>query len=497
MRIEDIDPGQPLLPQIDQLPDEHHRLAYFISKELAEGYDQSDQLVQEFQRLGMKIVEPDANIPDLVRSYCEIQCTRLPIRLLQLSSGIRNDLKRSYLEDFSATTPKEDGLDNLIPDEQPHTPVARPLDKPRPPTYENMLVRLGFTRNYLVTSGLSPLLDELKRKADLLLSLNDKPDQEAKKQRLFGVLKQNYNLSELQTLCFERKFPYEDWPDDGRTSKARELTAYCERYGLLSELEEQIKQDRPQLAKTLNTPLTTLDILTDLARQTITHVVESLTLLLSFYGRWIRQWETGLINEIIQTLNDDNPNMIRLYGLIDKLNQLAQTDSTRDAFKQTFQRSEIVSLKHVLRILKQAIAYEHHYLDAKVVNDFYVAQCFEETKDLVAKASEFITYLKTGQRPEEIALANTDNFLPQPGTPIVPDVVSIQRRMTLNDGTTRVDCLHEDGETRSYRFGRLVYFYYQEESFFYVPQNSSSTDTLLPDPIIFPLKATYPMANKL
>lgn len=501
----DIDPREPLFPQLDNLPDEHHRLAYFIADYVASGAEEKDTLVQEFSRLGMDITEPGADIPDMVRSYCELQCTSFPKKLASLMP-LRSDLKREYGKYLEKTTfnPKKEELDPLLPDEQPDTAAQEgdSVSIPPVPSYENALVRLGYIRDRPVTKGLSSILKELGAKSDELLALNNLPDQGTMRYGLFDALVNHFNLSEIQTLCFSLGIQYEDLEGgEGLTSKARELVDYCTRRERLPDLEGKILFFRPSLSEKLkleNRP-TILDVLIAIARQTIDCIVESLTLFASFYGRWIASWDEDLSRQIMDLLRSHDRDLIKLFGLVNDLNQLSNVAPVQDVLQQTFLRDEIVSLAQVRKIVKHIIAYEHYYLDIEnesMISDFYASQCPEETRRLIAKASEFINYLKTGITSEEATLTPSDKS-ESPKSPIVPEVVYIQRRMTLNDGITRIDCQYEDGHIGLYRFAKPVYFYFQEESFFYIPRSATAGNTLVSDPIIFPVDVSYPIENKL
>jgi len=62
---------------------------------------------------------------------------------------------------------------------------------------------------------------------------------------LFQILKNRFNDDELRTLCFELDIKYGDLGGETTTGKARELAAYCERFGRLPELADKILAERP------------------------------------------------------------------------------------------------------------------------------------------------------------------------------------------------------------------------------------------------------------
>lgn len=63
--------------------------------------------------------------------------------------------------------------------------------------------------------------------------------------QLLHKLEKSFNDEELKQLCFELKIAYDDLPAQGRNNKMRELIAYLERIGRLSDLVELVQQHRP------------------------------------------------------------------------------------------------------------------------------------------------------------------------------------------------------------------------------------------------------------
>lgn len=70
----------------------------------------------------------------------------------------------------------------------------------------------------------------------------------SEKTRLLQGLISYFNLSELQTLCFELGIDFDDLGGEGKMNKARELISYLDRHGRLPELVQILRQQRPQMA---------------------------------------------------------------------------------------------------------------------------------------------------------------------------------------------------------------------------------------------------------
>ena len=60
----------------------------------------------------------------------------------------------------------------------------------------------------------------------------------------------HFNDEELRTLCFDLEADYENLPAQGKEGKARELIAYLQRQGRLSDLMAACRQARPKVAWT-------------------------------------------------------------------------------------------------------------------------------------------------------------------------------------------------------------------------------------------------------
>jgi len=66
--------------------------------------------------------------------------------------------------------------------------------------------------------------------------------------QLREILATRFNESELRTLCFDLDVEYDDLPGEGISDKARELVAYLERHGRISELVTIVQQKRPDVS---------------------------------------------------------------------------------------------------------------------------------------------------------------------------------------------------------------------------------------------------------
>ena len=60
-------------------------------------------------------------------------------------------------------------------------------------------------------------------------------------------LEASFNLDELQALCFDIGVDYEDLGGDGQAAKALKLILYCQRRGLVNELQKRCKMLRPNV----------------------------------------------------------------------------------------------------------------------------------------------------------------------------------------------------------------------------------------------------------
>lgn len=65
--------------------------------------------------------------------------------------------------------------------------------------------------------------------------------------QLLLKIQQFFNLSELQTLCFNLKIDFEDISGSTKTDKIRELIKHCQRQNLLEELLTACEESRPQI----------------------------------------------------------------------------------------------------------------------------------------------------------------------------------------------------------------------------------------------------------
>ncbi len=68
--------------------------------------------------------------------------------------------------------------------------------------------------------------------------------------RLRQILNDYFDESELRDLCFDLRVDYQSLPGEGKSSKARELIAHCERRGQLDVLERKCRELRPHASWT-------------------------------------------------------------------------------------------------------------------------------------------------------------------------------------------------------------------------------------------------------
>ena len=66
--------------------------------------------------------------------------------------------------------------------------------------------------------------------------------------RLRKNLVEYFDGSELRDLCFDMGVDYESLPGQGKSDKARELVAYCERRQIVPDLVAKCKKLRPRVS---------------------------------------------------------------------------------------------------------------------------------------------------------------------------------------------------------------------------------------------------------
>jgi hypothetical protein len=72
------------------------------------------------------------------------------------------------------------------------------------------------------------------------------PEQQARRQKLYAILRDHFDKEELRTLCsIELGIEYDDLRGDGRLGKIEGLLAYCERHGRTDELVKICRRLRP------------------------------------------------------------------------------------------------------------------------------------------------------------------------------------------------------------------------------------------------------------
>lgn len=65
---------------------------------------------------------------------------------------------------------------------------------------------------------------------------------------LVETIRSQFNVPELQQLCFNLDIPYDDLPAKTHNGKVRELVLYCQRHGRLPELAQHVAEIRPTTA---------------------------------------------------------------------------------------------------------------------------------------------------------------------------------------------------------------------------------------------------------
>jgi Effector-associated domain 7/TIR domain len=83
--------------------------------------------------------------------------------------------------------------------------------------------------------------------SDVLLQLARKPTADYRA-KLRENLVDDFSDGDLHDLCFDMEIDYESLPGQGKSAKARELIAYCERRGRLPELVAKLYKLRPNVA---------------------------------------------------------------------------------------------------------------------------------------------------------------------------------------------------------------------------------------------------------
>ena len=73
------------------------------------------------------------------------------------------------------------------------------------------------------------------------------PGQDTTPAQLLAVLNSSFNMTELNSLCFDMGIEFEDLEGSTRQGKAQALIQYCQRLGRFSELVQRIRQARPHV----------------------------------------------------------------------------------------------------------------------------------------------------------------------------------------------------------------------------------------------------------
>jgi Effector-associated domain 7 len=60
-------------------------------------------------------------------------------------------------------------------------------------------------------------------------------------------LEQYFSVEELRTICFDMSMEYDNLPGEGKAGKCRELILELDRKGRISELNDELKKQRPKM----------------------------------------------------------------------------------------------------------------------------------------------------------------------------------------------------------------------------------------------------------
>jgi len=97
-----------------------------------------------------------------------------------------------------------------------------------------------------IEQGITQTVDATRSAADEI-PVKGTPEREHLA-KLRQILATRFDEGELRTLCFDLGINYDDLPGQGNANKARELIAYLDRHGRISELVSVGKQLRPDVA---------------------------------------------------------------------------------------------------------------------------------------------------------------------------------------------------------------------------------------------------------
>jgi len=75
------------------------------------------------------------------------------------------------------------------------------------------------------------------------------------RRRLHQLFVRHFDTEELRAICFDLGEDYDSLPGEGKAGKARELIAYLERRGRISELAAVASEMRPDVCSDITTPL--------------------------------------------------------------------------------------------------------------------------------------------------------------------------------------------------------------------------------------------------
>ncbi|MCA9948972.1 MAG: hypothetical protein KDE48_04965 [Anaerolineales bacterium] len=169
--------------------------------------------------------------------------------------------------------------------------------------------------------------------------------------RLRQVLSNYFNESELQDIAFDLGVDYENLPGRAKGDKARELIAYLERRGRISELEQKCNQLRPNAFRDLE--VDTLGVVQSIEPIPISASEPAI----ERYRDVFTHYEIGLINLLAQ-ISQDHPRYGEGLAYQHRLQEnLAQTRRLGDTEIRRSERAEIVEQLNELSLSTLGISF--------------------------------------------------------------------------------------------------------------------------------------------
>lgn len=400
-----------MLDELEEMPTEYHRLGHFIRRylnALQPGERNDDVLFKEFARLELDSFYPD-QIVELLQSYCELQCTTMPVELVERSEGLSSILKFTYSP-------------NLIS-----------------PTIEDILIEIGFKPVPKIRHGLNIAIKDMQSSLNQLGNAHD------------DSLESPPQILPLDTI---------QGAGINAFSKIEMLLEYVISFYGRWLIKEQVDLTNEEKKEHFDLVY---------GEEFISHLTElfnSNSRERRILRRWLNREEKLSIGQSIH--------------LIKKLNDLIRNRETSifDTFQSIFHATEVISEDELEAILNLNREYRHNYAHNREPDIENIGSYHEETRNIVEKLLNFANYL---------------------GDPIkIPDVVIVLRRITSGDGSVRLDCLHDSGESKIHRFNHFVQYYKLSECFFYQPDinNDEESNEEIP-PVIMPVEFRQNFAESL